>query len=369
MSRIRISDSRAPTFFSSMAREHPRPQLDDEADHERRRPGRRRGCRGRRAVMAANISSRQGEAHVPAHLLLEAEQDAAEAGQGAADDPAREDHPVGVDAGRRGQVGVVGHGADGLADAAACRNRATPTSTRTTHRRRSRGPAGAMAIGPILDRHLHGVLAGRRGRTAEREQEDTAERRRPTPIEHDHHATQRHAPRRNGRQTGRRRTVAGQRRRRQDRTGSRPGGADPESGSSTRRRGAERRRCSPWEKLDRPVVPKISDRPDRADGDDQAEGMPSTVSCGNWSIWRLDSARELTAPASWRTMRTRLGLLGSTWRSASLSAGSDQLDRRGRVEGSMVAAYSPGHWHLSTNDRSALLVGLDLVDPRRRRRR
>ena len=59
----------------------------------------------------------QREAHVPADAVLEAVHHAAEPGQRAAEDPDEEDHPVGVDAARRRQFGIVGNGPDRLAEA------------------------------------------------------------------------------------------------------------------------------------------------------------------------------------------------------------------------------------------------------------
>ena len=109
---------------------------------------------------------------------------------------------------------------------------------------------------------------------------------------------------------------------------------------------------SPWEKLVRPVVPKISESPMAIMANTRPNLMPSTVSCRNWSK-RLDSSRELTAPSSWRAKRTRWVSCGLTWTVRVSVSGSTSSTPSGTVAGSMVTPYSPGPGTSSTNTPSS----------------
>ena len=89
---------------------------------------------------------------------------------------------------------------------------------------------------------------------------------------------------------------------------------------------------SPWEKLVRPVVPKISERPMAIMARTRPNFTPSTVSWRNWSK-RLDCSRELTAPSSWRAKSTRWVSCGLTWTVRVSVSGSTSSTPSGRVVG------------------------------------
>ncbi len=111
-----IRATRAPTFFMSLA-------LGTTNVHSSTKMPmtKRADQRAERVAEPAEGDRRehqqqQREAHVPADAVLEAVHHAAEAGEGAAEDPHDEDHAVGVDAARRRQLGIVGDGPDRLAE-------------------------------------------------------------------------------------------------------------------------------------------------------------------------------------------------------------------------------------------------------------
>ena len=119
----------------------------------------------------------QGEAHVPAHLLVEAEQHAAETGQRAAGDPHRAGSPGSV-------LMPVADASSGLSDTARIalpwrlrwRNSATPSSTITQIDHRDQVALG-QRDGPDVDRRLHGVLPVGPGAPAERVEDRGSGRR------------------------------------------------------------------------------------------------------------------------------------------------------------------------------------------------
>ena len=87
----------------------------------------------------------QHEAHVPLHRLGGSQEDAGEAGQGRAEGPGVEDHPVDADAGSLGQVLVVGHGPHGGAQAGVAQNEADG----------GEGAQGGEGDDQVLGRHRH----------------------------------------------------------------------------------------------------------------------------------------------------------------------------------------------------------------------
>ena len=111
---IRI-DQGAGTFFSSIGTTEQRSTARRAAPTTKPRRGRRRVAEPAERD-AGEHQEQQREAHVPRDLLVEAEEDAAEAGEGAADDPHEQDHPSVSMPVADARSGLSEHGADRLAE-------------------------------------------------------------------------------------------------------------------------------------------------------------------------------------------------------------------------------------------------------------
>ena len=104
----------APTFLSSVGI-HSVDTRDEQADDEAADQGAERGPEPAEGD-GGEDEQQDLEAHLEVHALRQAEQDAGQPGQRRAGDPDHLDDAVDVDAGRRGQRGVVGDRAGRLAD-------------------------------------------------------------------------------------------------------------------------------------------------------------------------------------------------------------------------------------------------------------
>ena len=188
-------------------------------------------------------------------------------------DPHGEDHAVDVDARRRGESGVVGDGADGLAEPGRLEQRAHEDEHGGAHHDRHDGRAaegdardrvglraadGVLRIGPRVrsEPDLEEVLQQERQADRDdhhRDEADAASPQRP-PQEPVEAATERAA----------------------DRHGDERGEDQVDAVVVQRNHAtiAPNVTISPWAKLTSPVVPKMSERPDRAHRDDEAELDP-----------------------------------------------------------------------------------------------
>ena len=281
------------------------------------------------------------------------------AASAAAERPHEEDHPVDVDARRRGQVGVVGHGPHRLADAGVLEHRGHRHDHDEDDDDDRRGPCGAVVIGPIVDALLDVVVGVGPVDAAEDELEDAAGGEAEA-DRHDHHGHQAHARGGAAAATGavsRMRAGGGADEDGED--GGRDAGGCPCSTLMYQATMAPQVTSSPWAKFTRPVVPKISDRPTERDGDDEAEAAGRRrASCGICSSVAGGRRRS-------RSPRVKLSDRGcgwGRWRStlAALAREADVVGERVEVEGGGVLALA-GERRWSARPSSSVSTSSDLL--------